>query len=150
LLLLCYFFTTVLPLLFLQPILVRSQKDYFTLLYSALLCFTLLYLLQPILATLTRLQATANLRSEEARFQLIGVARDVRGITCATNRRLFPVMFDLLYPACLPVFTRAIDTWYDALRLLYYCFTIALRLYPACLPVVKQKEKKCIGGTTLP
>ena len=99
-------------------------------------------MLQPILATLTRLQATANLRSEEARFQLIGVARDVRGITCATNRRLFPVMFDLLYPACLPVFTRAIDTWYDALRLLYYCFTIALRLYPACLPVVKQKRKK--------
>ncbi len=51
-------------------------------------------------------------------------------------------MFDLLYPACLPVFTRAIDTWYDALLLLCYCFTTAVLLYAACLPAVKQKRKK--------
>ena len=68
---------------------------------------------QPILATLTRLQAMPNLRNDEARFSIIGAARDLRGITCATNRRLFPLMFDLLYPACLPLFTRAMETWWD-------------------------------------
>ena len=69
--------------------------------------------IQPILATMTNLQGAVSLRTDEARFSIIGVARDLRGITCATNRRLFPLMFDLLYPACLPVFTRALDTWWD-------------------------------------
>ena len=69
--------------------------------------------LQPLLATLGRLQGVANLRTEEARFTIIGLARDFRGIACASNRRLFPLMFDLLYPNSLPLFTRALDTWWD-------------------------------------
>lgn len=43
--------------------------------------------LLPIVATLNGLQACGNLRTQEARFSIIGVARDLRGIICATNRQ---------------------------------------------------------------
>ena len=28
-------------------------------------------------------------------------------------RRLFPVMFEMMYQSCMPLFTRALDTWWD-------------------------------------
>jgi len=70
--------------------------------------------LQPIIATLDSLMNTPNLRTEECRRAIIGVTRDLRGITCASNHRMYPLLFDLLYPRYLPLLTRALETWGDA------------------------------------
>jgi exportin-7 len=70
--------------------------------------------LQPILSTLDQLANAPSLRTDECRRAIIGVTRDLRGITCASNHRLFPLLFDLLYPRHLPLLTRALETWHDA------------------------------------
>lgn len=46
---------------------------------------------------------------------IIGVCRDLRGVTLATaNRKCYCALFELLYPQFFPVFVRAAETWFDA------------------------------------
>eukprot|EP00960_Hanusia_phi_P030461 748639-Hanusia_phi.AAC.3 len=69
--------------------------------------------LEPTITTLVQLKNTANLRTDEARFAIIGVSRDLRGITCATDTKLFHVLFDMMFPACQGVFARCLECWAD-------------------------------------
>ncbi|CAI5478824.1 unnamed protein product [Closterium sp. Yama58-4] len=49
----------------------------------------------------------ASFRTEPVKFALIGLFRDLRGITMATNsRRTFGLLFDWLYPAHMPLILR--------------------------------------------
>ena len=53
-------------------------------------------------------------RLDEVKFALIGLMRDLRGITMATNsRRTFGLLFDWLYPAHFPLLLRALEQWTD-------------------------------------
>ena len=70
--------------------------------------------MEPILQVLAQLLNTQDLRSEEAKQAIIGVCRDLRGVTAATqNRKSYCALFELLYPQYFPVFVRAAETWFD-------------------------------------
>ena len=70
--------------------------------------------MEPTLQLLGKLGATENLRAADARQAIIGVCRDLRGITQATtNKRTYCMLFDMLYPAFFTVFTRSAEAWFD-------------------------------------
>ena len=75
---------------------------------------TLNSFMQPILEVLHQLMQTQNYRQENVKTAIIGVCRDLRGITSAThNRRTYGILFDLLYPDYFPAFVKAAEVWYD-------------------------------------
>eukprot|EP00898_Chlorokybus_atmophyticus_P001655 jgi/Chlat1/2490/Chrsp175S02362 len=70
----------------------------------------------PLQQVLQMLAATTadNFRTDGAKFALIGLFRDLRGIAMATNsRRTYGLLFDWLYPAHMPVLLRAAEVWAD-------------------------------------
>mmetsp|Transcript_37396 Transcript_37396/g.101262 ORF Transcript_37396/g.101262 Transcript_37396/m.101262 type:complete len:805 (-) Transcript_37396:279-2693(-) len=70
--------------------------------------------MEPTLQVLAQLNATADLRTGDARQAFIGVCRDLRGVAQATNnKRAYSMLFEMLYPACFPVFTRAAEAFFD-------------------------------------
>lgn len=72
--------------------------------------------LEPIVAKLTRLEAMSptELRQEQCRIPLIGVFRDLRGITASLhNRKTYSALFDILHPNHLPLLSRVADVWHD-------------------------------------
>jgi exportin-7 len=73
--------------------------------------------MEPICCVLTQLERLATpqeLRSEAARRPMIGVFRDLRGITASMhNRKTFSRLFETLYPQHLPFLARVADTWWD-------------------------------------
>lgn len=72
--------------------------------------------LEPIVAKLTRLHAMSptELRQEQCRVPLIGVFRDLRGITSSLhNRKTYGALFDILHPNHLPLLSRVADVWSD-------------------------------------
>jgi len=72
--------------------------------------------LEPTLNTLTQLGQLGNqeLRSEQVKWPLIGVLRDLRGIASSLhNRRTYVSLFDALYPRHFPLFVRIAELWYD-------------------------------------
>jgi exportin-7 len=49
----------------------------------------------------------------QVRLPIIGLARDLRGLTFAFNSRAaYMQLFDWIYPRYLPLFTKAIEIWY--------------------------------------
>ncbi|BBN20485.1 exportin-7 [Marchantia polymorpha subsp. ruderalis] len=53
-------------------------------------------------------------RSEEAKWTLVGLMRDLRGITMATNsRRTYGLLFDWLYPSHTGLLLRSLKVWTD-------------------------------------
>lgn len=72
--------------------------------------------LEPILTTLSQLGplGVSELRSEAARRPIIGVFRDLRGIAASLhNRRTYGMLFDLLHPQHLPLFSKVAEVWFD-------------------------------------
>jgi exportin-7 len=72
--------------------------------------------LEPLINTLTQLgQLSPNdLRSENCRRPLIGVFRDLRGITASLhNRKTYSALFEILHPQHLPLLAKVADVWYD-------------------------------------
>jgi len=70
----------------------------------------------PICTTLTQLGAlsAADLRNEAARRPLAGIFRDLRGISISLhNRKTYCMLFDILHPKHLPLFSRVADVWHD-------------------------------------
>ena len=70
---------------------------------------TLEKFLEPTLNTLTQLGqlSPVELRSEQVKWPLIGVLRDLRGIASSLhNRRTYLGLFDALYPNHFPLFVR--------------------------------------------
>uniref|UniRef100_A0A0B7BCX8 Importin N-terminal domain-containing protein n=1 Tax=Arion vulgaris TaxID=1028688 RepID=A0A0B7BCX8_9EUPU len=53
------------------------------------------------------------LNMEEAKRSLIGLARDLRGITFAfSNKTSYMMLFDWIYQSYIPMFQRAVELWY--------------------------------------
>lgn len=72
--------------------------------------------MEPIIETMSQLGAldATQLRSEAARIPLIGVFRDLRGVTMSLhNRRSYGMLFDLLEPRHMPLLSRVADLWFD-------------------------------------
>jgi len=72
--------------------------------------------MEPICRVMSQLEALSptELRSEAARRPMIGVFRDLRGITVAMhNRKTFSMLFDTLHPLHLPFLARVADIWWD-------------------------------------
>jgi exportin-7 len=72
--------------------------------------------LEPIVIKLAKLGTLSpqDLRSENCRRPLIGVFRDLRGITASLhNRKTYSALFDILHPQHLPLLAKVADVWYD-------------------------------------
>ena len=72
--------------------------------------------LEPILTRLIQLESLSlvALRAEGCRIPLIGVFRDLRGITASLhNRKTYNSLFDALHPQHLPLLSRVADVWHD-------------------------------------
>eukprot|EP00985_Skeletonema_marinoi_P000640 scaffold227_cov116-Skeletonema_marinoi.AAC.2 len=72
--------------------------------------------MEPIIETMSQLGAldATQLRSEAARMPLIGVFRDLRGVTMSLhNRRSYGMLFDMLEPRHMPLLSRVADSWFD-------------------------------------
>mmetsp|Transcript_45192 Transcript_45192/g.94800 ORF Transcript_45192/g.94800 Transcript_45192/m.94800 type:complete len:1112 (+) Transcript_45192:332-3667(+) len=72
--------------------------------------------MEPIVDTMTQLGAldSSQLRSEAARMPLIGIFRDLRGVAMSLhNRRTFGLLFDILEPRHMPLFSKVGDLWHD-------------------------------------
>ncbi|CAM9433151.1 unnamed protein product, partial [Chrysoparadoxa australica] len=68
--------------------------------------------MEPLLTTLAQIAAAPNFRDEAVKVALIGVCRDLRGVTAASNnRRAYGKVFEVLYPAHFPVLVRAAEEW---------------------------------------
>ncbi|KAJ7516733.1 hypothetical protein O6H91_22G068900 [Diphasiastrum complanatum] len=70
----------------------------------------------PLQQVFLNLEAIPNaaFRSDAVKFALIGLMRDMRGLTMATNsRRTFGLLFEWLYPAHTPLLVRATSHWVD-------------------------------------
>lgn len=72
--------------------------------------------LEPIVTKLAQLGSLSltDLRMEGCRMPLIGVLRDLRGITASLhNRKTYGALFDILHPQHLPLLAKIADVWYD-------------------------------------
>lgn len=72
--------------------------------------------LEPIVSKLTYLGnlSASDLRQETCRVPLIGVLRDLRGITASLhNRKTYGALFDILHPQHLPLMAKIADVWHD-------------------------------------
>ncbi|XXG52684.1 hypothetical protein AAC387_Pa03g0944 [Persea americana] len=72
--------------------------------------------MDPLLQVFLSLESTpdAVFRTDAVKYALIGLMRDLRGITMATNsRRTFGLLFDWLYPAHMPLLLKAVSHWTD-------------------------------------
>jgi len=72
--------------------------------------------LQPIVNKMTQLGnlSPTDLRQEQCRIALIGVFRDLRGITASLhNRKTYGALFDILHPNQLPLLAKVADVWHD-------------------------------------
>lgn len=66
------------------------------------------------LEALAKADASGQLNTEHCRLLLVGVCRDLRGVAAgAATHSLFPVLFDLLHPAYLPLLTKGVELWGD-------------------------------------
>lgn len=55
-----------------------------------------------------------QLRMSVPKYSVVGLMRDLRGVTMATNsRRTYGMLFDMLYPAHFPVMLRCLEAWAD-------------------------------------
>uniref|UniRef100_UPI00398E7A80 ran-binding protein 17-like isoform X1 n=2 Tax=Pristiophorus japonicus TaxID=55135 RepID=UPI00398E7A80 len=62
--------------------------------------------------TLTQL-FSSNFKQDKAKYMLIGLSRDLRGIAFALNTKTsYTMLFDWLYPGYISILQRAIELWY--------------------------------------
>mmetsp|Transcript_24027 Transcript_24027/g.60483 ORF Transcript_24027/g.60483 Transcript_24027/m.60483 type:complete len:1061 (+) Transcript_24027:348-3530(+) len=74
--------------------------------------------MEPLNQVLTAMAAHAGtpqqLRMSVPKYSVVGLMRDLRGVTMATNsRRTYGMLFDMLYPAHFPVMLRCLEAWAD-------------------------------------
>jgi hypothetical protein len=59
-------------------------------------------------------QAMTTRSLNEIKLPIVGLARDLRGLAFAFNSRAaYMQLFDWLYPRYLPLFTKAVELWYN-------------------------------------
>jgi exportin-7 len=96
--------------------------------------------MEPILNVLVQLRSTSNYRQENVKRAIINVSRDMRGVLqSSTNKRTYSLLFDCLYPAYMPVFSRAADTWFDTPEVM----NPLLKFYAE---LVRNKSQRIIFG----
>lgn len=67
----------------------------------------------PNLAIIDQLNKTAELRDSSVKTAIVGLFRDLRGITVSTHtKRTYGLLFDVLYPTCFSLLNRVADTWF--------------------------------------
>ncbi|KAL8162040.1 hypothetical protein V2J09_013529 [Rumex salicifolius] len=74
------------------------------------------YSMEPLSKVFIALESTSDamFRTEAVKYSLIGLMRDLRGITMATNsRRTYGLLFDWIYPSHMPLLKRGISHWAD-------------------------------------
>ena len=55
-----------------------------------------------------------DLRTPVIRVALIGILRDLKGITLSTNnKRTFNLLFEAIHPLCFPLLVRVAESWND-------------------------------------
>ncbi|KAK9733076.1 hypothetical protein RND81_04G041800 [Saponaria officinalis] len=72
--------------------------------------------MEPLLKVFISLESAPDtiFRSDNVKYSLIGLMRDLRGIAKATNsRRTYGLLFDWLYPSRMPLLLRGISHWAD-------------------------------------
>uniref|UniRef100_A0A803MUK9 Exportin-7/Ran-binding protein 17 TPR repeats domain-containing protein n=1 Tax=Chenopodium quinoa TaxID=63459 RepID=A0A803MUK9_CHEQI len=72
--------------------------------------------MESLLKVFVSLESTPDtmFRSDNVKYSLIGLMRDLRGIAMATNsRRTYGLLFDWLYPSRMPLLLRGISHWAD-------------------------------------
>ncbi|CAO2833097.1 unnamed protein product [Amaranthus hypochondriacus] len=72
--------------------------------------------MEPLLKVFISLESTPDsmFRSDNVKYSLIGLMRDLRGIAMATNsRRTYGLLFDWLYPSRMPLLLKGITHWAD-------------------------------------
>ncbi|KAK7344913.1 hypothetical protein VNO77_15144 [Canavalia gladiata] len=72
--------------------------------------------MEPFLQVLVRLESTpdALFQSDAVKYAFVGLMRDLRGITMATNsRRTYGFFFDWLYPAHMPLLLKGVAHYAD-------------------------------------
>ncbi|KAG9454969.1 hypothetical protein H6P81_007873 [Aristolochia fimbriata] len=72
--------------------------------------------MDPLLQVFISLESTPDsvFRTDAVKYALIGLMRDLRGITMATNsRRTYGLLFDWLYPSHMPLLLKAVSQWAD-------------------------------------
>ncbi|XP_024011599.1 exportin-7-A isoform X2 [Eutrema salsugineum] len=72
--------------------------------------------MEPLLQVFRTLESTPDsmFRTDAVKFAVIGLMRDLRGISMATSsRRSYGLLFDWLYPAHMPLLLRGISHWFD-------------------------------------
>ena len=72
--------------------------------------------MEPIVSKMTALAAFSptELRAEQCRMALIGIFRDLRGITASLhNRKTYGALFEILHPNHLPLLPKVADVWFD-------------------------------------
>ena len=77
---------------------------------------TLEQFMVPTLKIMTQLgtMSPQELRSENCRHPLVGLFRDLRGITASLhNRKTYSALFDLLHPNHLVLLAKVANLWYD-------------------------------------
>lgn len=72
--------------------------------------------MEPLLKVFVSLESIPDtmFRSDNVKYSLIGLMRDLRGIAMATNsRRTYGLLFDWLYPSRMPLLLKGISHWAD-------------------------------------
>ncbi|PNY06418.1 exportin 7, partial [Trifolium pratense] len=72
--------------------------------------------MDPLQQVFLSLESTPDsvFRTDAVKYALVGLMRDLRGITMATNsRRTYGFLFDWLYPAHMPILLKGISHWTD-------------------------------------
>ncbi|XP_022997045.1 exportin-7-like isoform X1 [Cucurbita maxima] len=72
--------------------------------------------MEPLLQVFIKLESTPDsvFRTDAVKYALIGLMRDLRGISMATNsRRTYGLLFDWLYPAHMHLLLKGISQWTD-------------------------------------
>ncbi|KAJ0266295.1 ARM repeat superfamily protein [Hirschfeldia incana] len=72
--------------------------------------------MEPLAQVFRTLESTPDsmFRSDAVKFALIGLMRDLRGISMASSsKRSYGLLFDWLYPTHMPLLLRGISNWFD-------------------------------------
>lgn len=92
--------------------------------------------IQPNISLLDQLSSLNEINNSEAEVAIIGILRDLRGISQATyNKRTYNLLFDLLYPTYFPLFNKISQVYYNNP-------TVIIALFKFLLEFVTNKSQR--------
>nr|CAH8845748.1 unnamed protein product [Trichobilharzia regenti] len=86
----------------------------------------------------------SNLSQELTKISIIGLARDVRGISCSLNTKTsYQMLIDWIYPSGLQLFNRALDLW-------PLDHNISVPIFKTLTELVHNRNGRLLYDTTIP